>query len=143
MITEQELQAIKLSPTNKDFYQIWQELLDVAGKISERWNPADTNEGDPGVVLLKVLTAIADKLNYNIDKNILEAFMPSAAQEQSMRKLCDMMGYNMKYFQSATTDAVITYIGENRDAKTISIPKFSVLTNDDNTITYTTLKDVF
>jgi hypothetical protein len=32
-------------------------------------------------VLLKMLTAVADKLNYNIDKNTLEAFMPSASQE--------------------------------------------------------------
>ena len=36
----------------------------------------------------------------NIDKNILEAFMPTAAQEESMRKLCEMMGYNMKYATS-------------------------------------------
>jgi hypothetical protein len=60
-------------------------------------------------VLLKVLTAVADKLNYNIDKNTLEAFMPSAAQEESMRKLCDMMGYAMQYYRSATTPVTIYY----------------------------------
>ena len=81
MITNKELNAVKLSPTKKDFYQIWNELLETAGKISERWDPTSTNESDPGIVLLKVLTAVADKLNYNIDSNTLEAFMPSAAQE--------------------------------------------------------------
>ena len=92
MITEKEIESIQLSATKKDFYQIWNELLETAGKLSERWDPTSTNESDPGIVLLKVLTAIADKLNYNIDKNILEAFMPSAAQEESMRKLCSMLG---------------------------------------------------
>ena len=80
MITNKELNTVKLSPTKKDFYQIWNEILDVSSKISERWDPTSTNESDPGIVLLKVLTAIADKLNYNIDANTREAFMPSAAQ---------------------------------------------------------------
>ena len=111
MITNKDLSVINLSPTKKDFYQIWNELLDVAKKLSERWDPTSTNESDPGIVLLKVLTAIADKLNYNIDKNILEAFMPSAAQEESMRKLCEMMGYNIKYYQSAVTKVRFTYTG--------------------------------
>ena len=99
MITNSEINAVDLSPTKKDFYQIWNELMEVAGKLSERWDPTSTNESDPGIVLLKVLTAVADKLNYTIDVNTLEAFMPSAAQEESMRKLTEMMGYNMKYYQ--------------------------------------------
>jgi hypothetical protein len=36
MITNKEITAVKLSPTKKDFYQIWNELLEVAGNISER-----------------------------------------------------------------------------------------------------------
>lgn len=138
MITEKEIQAARLSPTKKDFYQIWNELLDTAGKISERWDPSSTNESDPGIVLLKVLTAVADKLNYNIDKNILEAFMPSVTQAENMRKLCEMMGYNIKYYQSATTEATISYTGENREVGAIIIPAFSTLTDVDNKIIYTT-----
>ena len=122
---EKELEVINLSATKKDFYQIWNELLEVAGKLSDRWDPSSTNESDPGIVLLKVLTAIADKLNYTIDKNTLEAFMPSAAQEESMRKLCDMLGYSMKYYQSATTDVLITYIGEEALTEPIEIPKWT------------------
>ena len=116
MISEKEKQATLLSPTKKDYYQIWNELLDLASKISDRWTPSETNESDPGIILLKVLTACADKLNYNIDKNILEAYMPSAAQEESMRKLCEMMGYNMKYYRSATTDVTI-YFNKNIDTE--------------------------
>lgn len=144
MITQKELDAVKLSPTKKDFYQIWNELLDTAGKISERWDPRSTNEADPGIVLLKVLTACADKLNYTVDKNILEAFMPSATQEESMRKLCEMLGYNIKYYQSAVTDITIGYIGKaelDADNK-FTIPKNTYITNNDKDVVYCTLEQV-
>lgn len=141
MITNKELNAVKLSPTKKDFYQIWNELLETAGKISDRWDPVSTNESDPGIVLLKVLTAIADKLNYNIDVNTLEAFMPSAAQEESMRKLTEMLGYNMKYYQSATTEVKISYEKhlESPISGTLTIDKFTNLKDIDDSINYVTL----
>lgn len=144
MITNKEITAVKLSPTKKDFYQIWNELLDVAGNISERWDPASTNESDPGIVLLKVLTAVADKLNYNIDANTLEAFMPSAAQEDSMRKLTEMMGYNMKYYQSATTEVKISYNKNATDplSAPIVIDAFTNIKDTDDTINYVTLQDI-
>lgn len=144
MITNNEIQSTLISPTAKDFFQIWNDLLEVAGKISERWDPSTTNESDPGIVLLKVLTALADKLNYNIDKNILEAYMPSAAQEESMRKLCDMLGYDMKYYNSATTDVTIYYTGDPHDWQTVNgiapliLPRFTQITNIDADIVYTT-----
>jgi hypothetical protein len=144
MYTYNELNAVELSPTKKDYYQVWNELLDVTAKLSERWSPVATNEADPGIVLLKVLTAVADKLSYNIDSNMLEAFMPSAAQESSMRKLCDMLGYTMQFYKSATTQVRITYNGEVFPAGSniIKIDKFSNIKNIDNTINYILLNDV-
>jgi hypothetical protein len=148
MLTQNEINSLSLSPTKKDFVQIWNELLDVAGKLSERWDPTSTNESDPGIVILKALAGIADKLNYNIDKNILEAFMPTAAQEDSMRKLCDMLGYNIKYNQSAVTEVTIKYHNsapsedeESVMASGLLIPKFSVITNNDQDINYFIIPD--
>lgn len=146
MITKNEINTLALSPTKKDFYQIWNELLEVAGKLSERWDPTTTNESDPGIVLLKALAGIADKLNYNIDKNTLEAFMPTAAQEDSMRKLCEMLGYNIKYYQSAQTNISVKYYNaypseEEKEALASSalvIPKFTTITNNDKDISYFT-----
>jgi hypothetical protein len=140
MLTKNEVAALSLSPTKKDFVQIWNELLDVAGKLSERWDPTSTNESDPGIVILKALTGIADKLNYNIDKNTLEAFMPTAAQEDSMRKLCDMLGYSIKYYRSAEVDVTIRYHSLDDDTANgvWEIPKFTVITNNDQDISYFT-----
>ena len=147
MITTKELNEVTLSPTKKDYYQIWNELIELADKISDRWSPASTNESDPGIVLLKALTAIADKLNYNIDKNTLEAFMPSATQEESMRKLTEMMGYSMKYYQAATCDVAFSF--NDLPEKTLSsfgsagiyFPRFINLKNKDENINYVTLKE--
>nr|DAU00280.1 MAG TPA: Baseplate wedge protein [Bacteriophage sp.] len=43
-------------------------------KLTYKWDPSISNESDPGVILLKLNAIIADKNNYNIDKNILETF---------------------------------------------------------------------
>lgn len=146
MITNKELNEVTLSPTKKDYYQLWNELIELASKISERWSPASTNESDPGIVLLKALTAVADKLNYNIDKNTLEAFMPSATQEDSMRKLTEMMGYDMQHYRSATGKATITYKSSNETPlnkfdEGIYFPKFINLKNEDEDINYVTLEE--
>lgn len=145
MITNNELNAVKFSATKKDYYQIWNELIEVAGKISNRWDPSTTNESDPGVVLLKVLTAIADKINYNIDANTLEAFMPSAAQTESMRTLCEMMGYNVKYYQSATSEVTIKYVGDAttqfaEELTEITLPMFTTISNQEKDVNYVTLE---
>jgi len=144
MITNKEIAAVNLSPTKKDFYQIWNELLDTAGKISNRWDPTSTNEADPGIVLLKVLAALGDKLNYNVDKNILEAFMPSATQEESMRRLCDMLGYAMRYYISATTLVNISYNGKPTElsGEGITIGAFTNLKNNEDDINYFTLEPI-
>ena len=142
MITNKELNEISLSPTKKDYYQIWNELIELASKISDRWSPESTNESDPGIVLLKALTAIADKLNYNIDKNTLEAFMPSATQVESMRKLTEMMGYSMKHYISATCDATITYTNANDYSSfQIYFPKFVNLKDEEEEVNYVTIED--
>lgn len=148
MITKNEISSLNLSPTKKDFVQIWNELIEVASKITERWDPTSTNESDPGIVLLKALTGIADKLNYNIDKNILEAYMPTAAQMESMRKLCELVGYDIKYYQSAETKVRISYTGDVNDEEAefpvtgLAIPKFTTITNASKDITFVTTNTI-
>ena len=141
MITENELRISNESYTHKDFYQIYPEILDLVNKITERWDPASSNESDPGVVLLKLLAFIADKNNYNIDKNILEMFMPSATQQDSMRKLCDMMGYEMKYYRSAVTDVSFMWVGEHlpdvpNQKNSIILDRFTELQDDTGEVNY-------
>ena len=152
MITQKELNISNRSYINKDFYQIYPEILELVGKITERWHPESSNESDPGVVLLKLLAFIADKNNYNIDKNILECFMPSATQEESMRKLCDMMGYQMKYSKSAETELSFTWLGNISNTASegykessfkFTLPRYkTTVQNSESDVTYTLTQNI-
>lgn len=70
--------------------------------------------------------------------------MPSATQEAAMRALCEMLGYEMKYYQSAVTEATITYAGDETlgNDKYVKVPKGTYITNVDDDIVYFTLHDL-
>lgn len=131
--TQQELDISNKSYTNKDFEAIYLELLETAEKISKRFSPTQANEADPFIVLLKLIASVADKVNYNVDKNILERFILSCTQESSMRELTSMFGYSMKYYQSAETGVIFkhSFNEVDQDITEIIIPAFSILTDGD------------
>lgn len=146
MINDEELRISNKSYVNKDFGVIYPEVLDTTKTLTDRWDPETSNESDPGIVLLKLLSFIADKNNYNIDKNALENFMLSATQESSMRKLCDMMGYSMNYYVAPSVKLTISYLGEglNNDVSPISFKALSTVfgSSDENeTVEYVLIQD--
>ena len=112
MITNKDLEIENISYTNKDFGQIYPELLDLTKKLTNKIDPGAMNVSDPGIDLLKLVAFIGDKLNYNIDKNTLEQFITSATQENSVRRITEMLGYNMNYYKSATTEIGFRYLGK-------------------------------
>ena len=57
-----------ISYTNKDFRDIYPELLDIVKKLTYKWDPSISNESDPGVILLKLNAIIGDKNNYTSSK---------------------------------------------------------------------------
>lgn len=132
-----------LSYTNKDFQTIYPEMLDLVKKLTYRWDPSISNESDPGVILLKLNALIADKNNYNIDKNILECFPVSVTQDRNARQIFEQLGYNMKWYISATTSISMKYIGKSIENRTsVSIPAFTMITDDEGSVVYTTLTPV-
>lgn len=143
-----------LSYINKDFESLWDEILETVPKLTNKWKPNEANESDPLVVLLKELAIIADKLNYNIDKNILELFPATLTQERSAYNVYESLGYSPDWYVSATTNITLTYNGMVGDSlptsisgvevntTTVTLPQFTTLSNDDQTITYVTLTPV-
>ena len=145
MYTDNELQISNKSFTSKDFNTIYPELLDLVKKLTNKWDPTTSNESDPGVVLLKLWSILADKNNYNIDKNILETFPLSVTQLANAHKLYDMLGYRMHYYKSAVTELNMWYIGADiADAlgQQITIPRYTMVTDDSGQVVYTTTEDV-
>lgn len=132
-----------ISYSNKDFRAIFQELLDLTKKLTYKWDPSISNESDPGVILLKLNAVIGDKNNYNIDKNILEAFPETVTQDFSARSLYKQLSYKMPWYNSATTTISFKWKGETLEpGESVAIPAFTMITNSDNSIIYTLVEDV-
>lgn len=132
-----------MSYTSRDFNSIYPELLDLVKKITYKWDPSISNESDPGVILLKLNALIADKVNYNIDKNVLECFPLSVTQEANARQLYEQLGYFMKWYRSATTQVSLTWIDfdnyERSDSAYVDLPRFTMVSDYENTMVYTLL----
>lgn len=144
-ITQKQLEISNKSYTNKDFESIYTELLEYAEKISNRFSPTSSNESDPFIILLKLMAFVADKVNYNVDKNILERFLLSCTQESSMRDITEMLGYNMHYYRASKTQVIFKYAFpddvQDDERFNIKIPQFSTVATDDNSCQYITLAD--
>ena len=131
-----------LSYTNKDFNAIYEELLEYTKKISYKWDPSSSDESDPGLILLKLASIIGDKNNYNIDKNILELMPASVTQLPAAMQLFDQCGYTMRYYNSAegyVNLTIKTHLGEAdpNDVYQYKIPQFTMFTDTDNSVVYT------
>lgn len=136
------------SYTNKDFRSIWPELLELVTDLTDKWDPNNSNEADPGVALLKLKAFVADKLNYNIDKNTLEAFPSSVTQRGNAQKLYDSLGYELKWYKSAKTGLHFKFVNPTTESEitedtgtvTFNIPVFTQVSDSENKIIYTTLE---
>ena len=127
-----------ISYTNKDFNSIYPELLELAKKLSSKWDPTVSNESDPGVVLIKTDAIIGDKNNYNIDKNILEAFPETVTQEINARNMYNQLAYYMPWYRSAATDVTFKYIGEElTSSDEFSIPRYTMVADAKSEFVYT------
>ena len=142
MANEVENIVSNMSYTNKDFIAIYTELLDLVKKLTYKWDPSISNESDPGVILTKLNALIGDKNNYNIDKNILETFPVSVTQESNARDLFAQLGYRMKWYRSATTPITIAYTGDTVENASITLPRFTMVSDVENEIVYTTIDEV-
>lgn len=131
-----------MSYTNKDFRSVYPELLDLVKTLTNKWDPSLSNESDPGVILIKLNALIADKCNYNIDKNILELFPLSVTQAGNARELYDSLGYSMHWYKSATTSISFKWLGEKDENKSYTIPAFTMITDANHEVTYSLINDV-
>lgn len=131
---------------NKDFQTIYPELLELVKNLTYKWDPTVSNESDPGVLLIKLNAIIADKNNYNIDKNILECFPDSVTQYDNAFKLFSQLGYNMHWYQSAKGTMSMKWKSDPIYSGThtirVKIPQFTMISDEDKELVYTTLHTV-
>ena len=135
-------QISNTSYTSKDFQSIYPELIDLVKKLSTKWDPSLSNESDPGVLLLKLNALVADKNNYNIDKNVLECFPTSVTQVGNARRLYDSLGYKMHHYKSANATIAFQLKSATNINQYLTIEQFTGVTDSTGQIVYTTTRAV-
>lgn len=93
--------------TSKDYESIKDDLVDSIDALSATWTSRE--DGDAGMVLVKLMSALGDMLSYNLDKQALEYYAPTVTQRKNASKLFDLVSYKMRWYRSATTQVTLTY----------------------------------
>lgn len=123
---------------SKDFQSIYTEYVNAVGKLNNKWlADGDGNESDPGVVLLKLLAAAEDKINYINDRGNLENYPDTVEIEANARSNFSPI-YNMHWYRSGTGYVTIINDGDNE----ISLPDFLMLCSEDNSHIHTIIESV-
>lgn len=97
-----------LKYTSKDYKSILEDLKSSIPSLTDLWT--NMNDGDPGIVLVKLMSALGDMLSYNMDKQALEYYSSTVTQRKNAAKLFNLIGYKMKWYQSATNTITLTNI---------------------------------
>lgn len=90
-----------LKYTSRDYDSILTDLTESISSISDTWTSRE--DSDPGIVLVKLMSALGDMLSFNMDKQALEYYAPTVTQRKNAQKLFELIGYKMHWYRAATT----------------------------------------
>lgn len=108
--------------TRKDIVEIREYLISLIEKIDTEGRWTDRNESDLGMIYVELAAGVADMLNFYIDKQALENYLPTVTQRKNLKRILSLVGYKMKSPTSATCKGnIILSRTLNFD---ITIPKY-------------------
>ncbi len=116
------LDASELSYTSREYKTIFEDLYNTIPELTSKWYT--TEETDPGIVLLKLISMFGDMLSYNLDQKVLEMFPATVQERFNAEQVFGLTGYKMPWFRSSTCNVTIT----NEVEGDIILPKFVALT---------------
>jgi hypothetical protein len=90
----------------RDFWSMRTALLDFAAQRYPRW--VDRLEADAGVMLVEVMSALADDLAYHQDRVGREAYLETATQRRSLRRHARLVDYRIHDGAGGQTSVNIT-----------------------------------
>lgn len=119
---QEVLNSPNLSYTSKDYNSIYTDLLSTLNNLSKVYKPSD--ETDPGIILIKIISMLGDMLSHTSDINALEVFPATVLQLPNAQQIFRLVGYKMKWYRSAHCEAYFT----NSNSVPISIGRFNTFT---------------
>ncbi|MGA9772089.1 MAG: hypothetical protein WBV94_23860 [Blastocatellia bacterium] len=87
--------------TARDFWSFRRALLDFASERYPRWQ--DRVEADFGVMMAELMSALGDEFAYYQDRIGREAYLETATQRRSLRRLANLVDYNIHDGLGAST----------------------------------------
>lgn len=123
--------AQKIDYTSKDYVAILDDLINSIPGITQKWNSTDQN--DPGMILVKLMSIIGDMLFFNQDMQSLEVYPSSVTLRKNAASIYKLIGYKMRWYKSATLEANVI----NTFSNSATLPRFCTFKTDTG-ITYTT-----
>lgn len=125
-----------LSYTSRDYASIYKELKESIPHLTAMYNPQD--EADAGIVLIKTMAMLGDMLSFVSDNNALEAFPQTVIQPLNAQQIFRLVGYKMKWYQSAKCEASFT----NANSLPVTIGRYSTFSTADSKIKYTNTSQI-
>jgi hypothetical protein len=113
-----------LKYTSRDYNSIYTDLVEAIPTITDLWT--NKEDGDPGIVLVKLMSALGDMLSYYSDKQALEYYASTVTQRKNASKLFNLIGYHMHWYKSATNriDVTNTQIVPNKFKGFLIYPEY-------------------
>ncbi len=100
----------------KDYRSFRQALLDFSSQRYDHWQ--DRLEADAGVMLGETLSALGDELSYYQDRVAREAYLATATQRRSLRRMARLVNYELHDGLAPWTWIDVTVV----DGQTTTIP---------------------
>ena len=109
MATNQDTNMLKY--TSRDYNSIKSDLLSAINAVTSNWTSRE--ESDPGIILLNLMSYLGDNLSFNLDMEALEMYLPTVTQRKNIKKILELLGYNLHWYRSGIVDVTIYNNTEN------------------------------
>lgn len=122
----------KLSYTSQDYNSILQELIEVFnGSTGVETNWDNVSEADIMFIVMSLMAAHKDILNYMLDYRILESFMSTARERSSLVRIANSFGYKVPSYKAAKANFLFTNVTGSQST-TFTLPSFTQFTDQSN-----------
>ena len=87
--------------TSKDIKDIRNYLVNLVEQSTSEWT--DFNESDAGMVLIELMSGLADMLGFYLDKQSLECYIGTVKQRKNAANILKLINYKMHLTNSSVT----------------------------------------
>lgn len=123
---------------DKEFKELYAEILEDVKSITTKWDPSISDESDPGVALLKAWTLFFDKLQYKINYRNAQNSVRRVTDRNEAKELFFDLGYQLKQKRSASGDLLVRGLSSLPQGSIL--PLFCQFSDQSGSLIYTSVR---